>query len=92
MIWMIEKFKTRLYIKEITYDVDVPIQIEIEYGLEGKRVNAASISRKVLYNRPLLIKETPSRTAEELDHMVDQHVQSAIRRHLSSRGYFLDKE
>ena len=38
MIWMIEKFKTRLYIKEITYDVDVPIQIEIEYRLEGSEL------------------------------------------------------
>lgn len=89
---MIEKFKTRLYIKEITYDVDVPIQIEIQYGLEGKRVDAASISKKVLFNRPLLIKEASSRTAEELDHMVDQHVQSTIRRHLSSRGYLLDQK
>ena len=92
MIWMIEKFKTRLYIKEITYDVDVPIQIEIEYGLEGKRVDAGSISKKVHYNRPLLIKEAPSRTADELDHMVDRHVQSAIRGHLSSRGYVFDEE
>jgi hypothetical protein len=92
MIWMIEKFKTRLYIKEITYDVDIPIQIEIEYGLEGERVDARSISKKVRYNRPLLIKEVPSRTAEELDHMVDQYVQYEIRRHLSSSGYVLDEE
>ena len=89
MIWMIEKFKTRLYIKEITYDVDVPIQIEIEYRLEGERVDAGSISKKVHYNRPLLIKEARSRTAEELDHMVDQHVQYAIRGHLSSSCYVL---
>ena len=92
MMWMIEKFKTRLSIKEITYDVDVTIQIEIEYRLEGKRVDAGSISKKVRYNRPLLIKEAHSRTAEELDHMVDQHVQYAIRGHLSSRGYVLDEE
>ena len=91
-MWMIEKFKTRLSIKEITYDVDIPIQIEIEYRLEGKRVDAGSISKKVHYNRPLLIKEAYSRTAEELDHMVDQHIQSAIRRHLSARGYVLDEE
>ena len=92
MIWMIEKFKTRLSIKETTYDVDIPIQIEIEYGLEGERVDARSISKKVRYNRPLLIKEVHSRTAEELDHMVDQHVQYVIRDHLSSRGYVLDEE
>jgi hypothetical protein len=89
---MIEKFKTRLSIAEPTYDVDVPIQIEIEYGLEGTQVDAPSISKKVRYNRPLLIKEAYSRTAEELDHMVDQHVQSAIRGHLSSRGYVLDED
>ena len=92
MIWMIEKFKTRLRISETTYDVEVPIQIEIEYGLEGKRVDGGSISKKVRYNRPLLIKEVHSRTAEELDHMVDQHVQYEIRRHLSSRGYVLNEE
>jgi len=92
MIWMIEKFKTRLCIKEITYDVDVPIQIEIEYGLDGKRVDARSLSKKVRYNRPLLIKEASSRTAEELDHMVDQHVEYTIRRHLSSRGYVFDEK
>jgi hypothetical protein len=92
MIWMIEKFKTRLFIKEITYDVAVPIQIEIEYGLEGKRVDARSLSKKVRYNRPLLIKEARSRTAEELDHMVDQHVTYSIRRHLSSRGYVFDEK
>ncbi len=92
MIWMIEKFKTRLYIKEITYDVDVPIQIKIEYGLEGKRVDPGSISKKVHYNRPLLIKEARSRTPEELDRMVDQHVEYVIRRHLSSRGYVFDEE
>jgi hypothetical protein len=92
MIWMIEKFKTRLSIREITYDVEVPIQIELEFGLEGKRVDPGSISKKVRYNRPLLIKEARSRTAEELDHMVDQHVQSAIGRHLSSRGYVFDEE
>jgi hypothetical protein len=91
MIWMIEKFKTRLYIKEITYDVDVPIQIEIEYGLEGKRVDARSLSKKVLNNRPLLIKEARNRTAEELDNMVDHHVSYAIRTHLSSRGYIFDE-
>jgi hypothetical protein len=89
---MIEKFKTRLFIKEITYDVDVPIQIEIEYGLEGKRVDGRSLSKKVRYNRPLLIKEAHSRTPGELDHMVDQHVKSSIRRHLSSRGYAFDEK
>lgn len=91
-MWLVEKFKTRLSIKETTYDLDVTIQIEIEYRLEGKRVYAGSISKKVRYNRPLLIKEAHSRTPEELDHMVDQHVQYAIREHLSSRGFVLDEE
>ncbi len=31
MIWVVEKLKTRLYLRESQYDLDVPIQIEIEY-------------------------------------------------------------
>jgi hypothetical protein len=89
---MIEKFKTRLYIAETAYDVDVPIQIEIEYGLEATHVDAPSISKKVRYNRPLLMKEARGRTPEELDHLVDEHVKHAIRRYFSSRGYVFDEK
>jgi len=92
MIWMIEKLKTRLFLEEVTYDLDIPIQIEIEYRLEGNKVDSSSISRKVRYNRPLLIKEARSRSVEQLDRMIDQEVQKAIERHLSSRGYILGKE
>ena len=91
MIWMIERLRTRLYLKEFQYDLDVPIQIEMEYQLEGSKVFSSSLSRKIRYNRPLLLKEARSRSAAELDHMVNQEVQRAIECHFSSRGYAFEK-
>ena len=87
MIWMIEKLRTRLYLREFQYDLDVPIQIEVEYQLEGSKVFSPSLSRKIRYNRPLLVKEARSRSAAELDHIVNQEVQQAIESHFLYRGY-----
>lgn len=91
MIWMTEKLKTRLYLREFQYDLDVPIQIEMEYPLEGNKVLSSSLSRKIRYNRPLFIKEARSRSAAELDHIVNQEVQQAIESHFLSRGYAFEK-
>lgn len=91
MIWMIEKLRTRLYLKEFQYDLDVPVQIEMEYQLEGNKVFSSSLSRKIRYNRPLLLKEARSQTAAELDHMVNQEAQRAIESHFISKGYAFEK-
>ena len=94
MIWMIEKLRTRLYLRESQYDLDVPIQIEIEYQLEGNKVFSSSLSRKIRYNhnRALLIKEARSRLVAELDDMINQEVQRVIEGHLSSRGYVIENK
>ena len=90
MIWMVEKLRTRLCLRESQDDLDVPIQIEIEYQLEGKKVFSSALSKKVRYNRPLLVKKARSRSEAELDHMVSQEVQRAIRGHFLSRGYIFE--
>jgi hypothetical protein len=54
MIWMVEKVRTRLYLREFQHNIHVPIQIEVEYQLEGDRVFSSSLSRNIRYNRPLL--------------------------------------
>jgi len=92
MMWVIEKLKTRLYLQEFEYDLDVPIQIEVEYGLEGNKVLHSSVSRKIHYNRPLLVKEAISRSAAELDHLVNQEVQRAIEGHFTSIGYVFERK
>ena len=90
MIWMVEKLKTRLCLREPWYDLDVPIHIEIEYQLEGDKIFSSSLSRKIHYNRPLLVKEAISRSVADLDHLVNQEVQRAIEGHFYSRGYAFD--
>ena len=62
MVWMVEKLKTRLHLREFQYDLDVPLQIEVEYQLGGDKVFLSSLSKKIRYNRPLLIKEARSRS------------------------------
>jgi hypothetical protein len=91
MIWMVEKLQTRLCLRESWYDLDVPIQIEIEYQLEGNKVFSSALSKKVHHNRPLLVKEARSRSGAELDHLVKQEVQRVIRGHFLSRGYIFEK-
>ena len=91
MIWMIERLGTRLCLRESHYDLDVPMYIEIEYQLEGNKVFSSSLSRKIRYNRPLLLKEARSRSAAELDHIVNQEVQRVIESHFLSRGYAFEK-
>ena len=85
MIWMVEKLKTRLCLTEPQYDLDVPIQIEIEYQREGNKVLSSALSKKIRYNRPLLVKEARSRSASERDHLVNQEIQRAM-----SPGHVLD--
>jgi len=92
MIWMIEKLKTRLYLREFQYDLDIPIQIEVEYQLEGDKVFSSFLSKKIRYNRPLLIKEARSRSVAELDHMINQEVERVIEGHFSSRGYVFERK
>lgn len=87
---MTDKLKIHLHLEEAEYDLNVPVQIEIEYQLEGNRVSSSSISKKIRYNLPLLIKEAPSRSVKELERLVDQAVRNAIDHHFSSRGYTLE--
>jgi hypothetical protein len=91
MVWMIEKLITRLFLREFQYDLHVPIQIEVEYQLEGDKVFSSSLSKKIRYNRPLLVKEAKSRPLTELDHMVNQEVEGVIEDHFLSRGYVFEQ-
>lgn len=86
MLWIVDTIRTRLVLEEGRCDLDVPIVIEIEYQLDGMRVLSSSVSR-VYYNRPLLVKEAPSRSEGELDRLIDKTIQRAVHLHFRSRGY-----
>ncbi|MCX5833917.1 MAG: hypothetical protein NTV99_05315 [Deltaproteobacteria bacterium] len=91
MIWVIDKIKTRLVLDEAGRLLDIPIQVEVEYGLDGTRVQTSSASKKIYFNRPALLKECPGRTAAELDRLVDEAVRRAIESHFSTRGYLFEE-
>jgi hypothetical protein len=92
MLWVVDKIITRLVVEEAGFFLDVPIQIEIEYAMEGMSVRASSTMKKIYFNRPLLLKECPGRSADELDRLVDQAVWKAIQEHFSARHYTFEKE
>jgi hypothetical protein len=92
MLWVVDKIKTRLVLEEAGFFLEVPIQIEIEYELKGTSVRPASTKKKIYFNRPLLLKECPGRSAAELDRMVDQTVWRAIEAHFSALHYSYEKE
>ncbi len=91
MLWVVDRIKTRLVIDEAGLLLDVPIQIEIEYGLEGTSVRSDSMTKRIYFNRPLLLKECPGRSAAELDRLVEQAVWKAIEEHFSARHYTIEK-
>jgi hypothetical protein len=91
MIWVCDRIKTRLFIQSEKYDLDVPIQVEIEYRLEGKEMLSPSISKKTYYNHPLLIKEAYNISEAELDNLVDKAIERAIDNHFASKGYSINK-
>jgi hypothetical protein len=92
MLWVVDKIITRLVVEEAGFFLYVPIQIEIEYAMEGMSVRASSTMKKIYFNRPLLLKECPGRSADELDRLVDQAVWKAIEEHFSARHYTFEKE
>jgi hypothetical protein len=91
MFWMVEKLITRLFLREFRYNLVIPIQIEIEYRLEENKVFSSCLSRKIRYNRALLVKEARSRSSAELDHLVNQEVQRVFESHFLSKGYAFEK-
>jgi len=90
MIWIVDSFTTHLFLQETTCDLDVPIKVEIEFQLKGRTVPASSLTKKAYYNRPRLIKESRSKTPEELDRLIELTVARAIRRHLGQQGLALE--
>ena len=87
MIWVCDRIKTRLLIQLERYDLDVPIQVEIEFCLDGKEVLSTPISKKVYYNRPLLLKEAHDRSEYRLDNLVDEVIEKAVLNHFAAKGY-----
>ncbi len=76
MIWVVDKIKTRLVLDEAGLLLDVPIQVEIEYELDGTRVRASSASKKIYFNH---------------SRLVDEAVRRAIGSYFSTRGYLFEE-
>ena len=82
MIWMIDKIKAEIPFSEGTATFHVPVLIEIEYGISREKVSPPTISRKIYYNRAVLVKHIHTMTHEQIDSYVKDAVTSIIAQHL----------
>jgi len=82
MIWMVDKIKSEIPFFEGSEAFRVPVLIEIEYGMSRKKVDPDTISRKIHYNRPVLVKHIHTMTHEQIDSYMEDAVSSIIAQHL----------
>jgi hypothetical protein len=66
--------------------VSFPIRVEVEYQGENGRISTGSLRKKVLYNRPFLLKRYPGLKEQDLDLLVEGRVQKAIQDQLNPAG------
>lgn len=83
MIWVVKEFKTYQILEMGDERVRFPIRVEIEFKQEGTHPLRESLRKKVLYNKPFLLRRYPQLREEELDLLVEERVRKAIEDHFS---------
>ena len=82
MIWVVKEFTTYQILDMGAERVRFPIRVEIEFKQEGTHPLRESLRKKVLFNKPFLLKRYPQLREEELDLLVEERVKKAIEDHL----------
>jgi len=78
MIWVVKEFTTYQTLDMGIERVRFPIRVEIEFKQEGIHPFRDSLRKKVLYNKPFLLRRYPHLKEEELDLLVEERVRKAI--------------
>jgi len=82
MIWVVKQFTTHQILEVGQERVRFPIRVEIEYQQEKAQVSSGSVHKKILYNKPFLLKRYPQLKERDLDLLVEERVMKAIHDHL----------
>ncbi len=83
MIWVVKEFTTYQILEMGVERVRFPIRVEIEFKQEGTHPLRESLRKKILYNKPFLLRRYPQLREEELDLLVEERVREAIEDHFS---------
>ena len=65
-----------------------PIRVGLKYQQEEPKISSGAVYKKVLYNKSFPLKRYPQLKERDLDLLVEEKVQQAIRDHLAN----LDEE
>jgi hypothetical protein len=88
MIWVVKQFVIHQTLQVEQERVRFPIRVELEYQQEEPEISSGAVYKKVLYNKSFLLKRYPQLKERDLDLVVEEKVQQAIRDHLAN----LDEE
>lgn len=87
MVWIVEKI-VAYHLLDMGYEsVNIPVRVEFEFELCAGSVVPDSVSKKILYNLPLLKKRYPALNPHRLQEAVERTVDQEIRAYFVRCGY-----
>jgi hypothetical protein len=84
MIWVVRQFITHQILDTGLERVKFPIRVELEYQEVNGEVSLETLHKKVLYNKPFLLKRYPQLAEKDLDLLVEERIEKAIQEELPS--------
>ena len=89
MVWVVEK-KVIYHVFDLGFEsVEIPVRVKFEFEVKEGALVSDSISKSILYNRPVLEKYYPSLDSARLQESIEKHVDREILHYLRTRGLII---
>ncbi|HVO84041.1 MAG TPA: hypothetical protein VMU60_06430 [Syntrophobacteria bacterium] len=90
MIWVVEK-KVVYHLLDLGFErIRIPVRVEFEFAVERGTLVPDSLTKTVLYNRPLLEKRYPHLDRSRLDATIENTVDREILIYLQECRYLVE--
>jgi hypothetical protein len=87
MLWVVEK-KVVYHLLDLGFErVRIPVRVRFEFAVERGTLVPHSLTRAILYNRPLLEKRYPHMDRTRLEATIEKTVDREIRTYLRDCRY-----
>lgn len=91
MLWVVEK-KVVYHLLDLGFErVRIPVRVQFQFAVQGGTLVPDSLTRSMLYNRPLLEKYYPNLNRARLDGAIEKTVEREIHTYLVECRYLPDE-
>jgi hypothetical protein len=91
MLWVVEK-KVVYHLLDLGFErIRIPVRVQFEFAVERGTLVPDSLTRSMLYNRPLLEKRYPHLDRMRLEATIEKTVDREIRAYLRECRYLVDE-